>query len=143
MEAADWNIVVLGHWNRAILTPNWIAEKVFCLPPGTPVNVLVPLDGFGPFQVEHGRITVIPIPGQLVFQLGAMTPELLGQASQCARNAISALPATPLRACGINIRFTAAEAPGELIERTRGQTEQLLSDAGYSLQMRRRGETVE
>lgn len=142
MDAVDWNIVVLGHWNRAILTPNWIAEKVFGLAAGTPIDVLVPLDGFAPFQVQHAGLIVVPAPSQLLFQLGAPTRDLLAKAAECATRSISALPQTPLRACGVNLRFGAPAAPEALTTRTRCSTEQLLSDSGYEIQVRRRGETV-
>lgn len=142
MEASDWNIVILGHWNRAILTPNWIAERIFELPPGTPVDVLVPLDGFAPFQVQNKGLTVIPLPGQLLVQLGTPTQETLAAGLAALVHAVEALPQTPLRACGINLRFVSAEPPALLLERTRSATEQRLSDAGYELRIRRRGETL-
>ncbi len=142
MEASDWNIVILGHWNRAILTPNWIAERIFELPPGTPVDVLVPLDGFAPFQVQNKGITVIPLPGQLLVQLGTPNQESLAAGLAALVRAVEALPQTPFRACGINLRFVAAEPPALLLDRTRSATEQRLSDAGYELRIRRRGETL-
>lgn len=142
MEASDWNIVILGHWNRAILTPNWIAERIFELPPGTPVDVLVPLDGFAPFQVQNGGITVVPLPGQLLIQLGTPTKESLATGLSAMIRSVEALPQTPFRACGINLRFVAAEPPAGLLERTRSASEKLLSDAGYELRTRRRGETL-
>lgn len=142
MEPYDWNIVILGHWNRAILTPNWIAQQVFKLPIGTPVNVLVPLDGFAPFQVQNSGITVGPLPDRLLIQLETPNHESLATGLTAMVRAVEALPQTPFRACGINLSFRAAEPPAPLLERTRSASEKLLSDAGYELRTRRRGETL-
>jgi hypothetical protein len=142
MQPGDWNIVVLGAWNRAILTPAWIGQTVLGLPQDAPVEVLVPLDGLAPFQVRHQGVSVVPIAGQLLVQLDEPTEALLARAMEATRKAINDLPRTPLRACGINIRYSAPEPPAGLLSRSRCQTEQLFSDAGYEVRMRRRGETL-
>lgn len=143
MDPNDWNIVVLGAWNRAILTPAWIQEIVLSLPQGSPVDVLVPMDTiFAPFQVHDRGLTVIPAPGQLVFQLADPTEELLTRAMEAAKRAMADLPRTPLHACGLNLRYTALEPPGTLLDRSRCMTEQLFSNEGYELRIRRRGESL-
>ena len=142
MNPSDWNVVMLGAWNRAILTPAWISQTVFANAAEVPVNVLVPLDGTTPFQVEDQGITVVPIPGQLIIQLGAPNQETLARAMAAAQRAIQDLPRTPLRACGINLRYSAPEPPRALVSRTRCQTERILSDSGRELRTRRRGETL-
>jgi hypothetical protein len=142
MQCGDWNIVVLGAWNRAILTPAWIGQTVLGSPEDAPVEVLVPLDGVAPFQVRHQGITVVPAPGQLLVQLEEPTEALLTRAMEVTKKAISDLPRTPLRACGINIRYSAPEPPALLLDRMRCQSERLFSDNSYEVRMRRRGETL-
>jgi len=143
MHPSDWNIVILGAWNRAILTPAWIQEIVFALPHGSTVDVLVPMDTmFAPFQVHDKGLTVIPAPGQLILQLTEPTEALLTRAMEASRRAMQDLPRTPLQACGLNLRYAAPELPLALLERSRCKTEQLFSNHGYELQMRRRGETL-
>jgi len=142
MDPGEWNVVVLGAWNRAILTPAWIAETVLGLPKGSPLEVLVPLDAFAPFQVRHGGLMVTPIPGQLLIGVEPASAESLEAAMRAMKRAIDDLPRTPLRACGINIRYVSSEPGDKLIERTRSKTEELLSGSGYELRVRRRGESL-
>ncbi len=142
MDPVDWNVVVLGAWNRAILTPAWIAEIVLGLPKNSPIEVLVPLDAFAPFQVRHSGLIVTPVPGQLLVQVEKPSEESLGAAMTAMKRAIDDLPRTPLSACGINIRYMSSEPGDKLVERTRSKTEELLSGSGYELRVRRRGETM-
>jgi hypothetical protein len=142
MHPYEWNIIVAGDWNRAILTPNWIARSLFALPPSTPVDVLVALDGSGPFQVRYGPLTVIPLPGQLLVQLAEPSAEQLEIGLAAMIRAIQQLPRTPLRACGINLRFRTSERPSRLLDQTRTPSEKALSDAGFKILSRRRGEVL-
>lgn len=143
MEPSGWNVVVLGAWNRAILTPAWIAEIVLDLPKGSPIEVLVPLDALvTSFQVRHSGLIVIPNHDQLLVQVEKGSVESLGKAMAAMRRAIDALPRTPLQACGINIRYVSPEPGDSLVDRTRSKTEELLSERGYEVRVRRRGETM-
>ncbi|MEO1534346.1 MAG: hypothetical protein AAFS11_02120 [Planctomycetota bacterium] len=143
MKANDWNIVLAGQWNRAILTPNWIARNLFGLPQGTPVEVLVPLEGGGAFQVKHGKVIVTPNPGALVLQATEATEEALDEALKAAKAATTELPRTPMAAAGINLRYHLEELPEDLVESVSCRSETKLSDAGHTITQRRRGETVE
>lgn len=142
MEFGEWNVVVLGAWNRAILTPAWFQETVFKLPTGSPIEVLVPIDGAAPFQVHDRGLTAMSLPGRLQIQVGEPTEALLARAMAAMCFAVEDLPRTPLRACGINIRYTSEEPPASLLDRTRCKTESILSTKGYDVRMRRRGESV-
>lgn len=142
MEAQDWNIVVLAHWNRAILTPNWIASKMFQLPTGTNMDVLVSLDGIAPFQVRHSNLTIVPGIGQLLVQLDSPTTDTLAAGLEAAKRAIGSLPHTPFKACGINIRYSADEPPEALLVATRCRSEAILSGHGEELRALRRGESI-
>ncbi|MET0110029.1 MAG: hypothetical protein ABW084_14095 [Candidatus Thiodiazotropha sp.] len=62
----DWNIVVVGAWNVAILTPEGIARRLFNLEPGTPIEVQVAMDVGAPIRVRHDNIIVQPSPTSLV-----------------------------------------------------------------------------
>jgi hypothetical protein len=143
MEPVEWNVVVNGAWNRAILTPAWIAQVVLGVPQGSALDVMVPLDAFAPFQVRHSGLIVTPIPGQLLVQPEVPSAEMLSTAMAAMKRAIEDLPRTPLRACGINIRFRCSEPGEKLVERTRCQSETQLSANGYEIRLRRRGETMD
>lgn len=142
MEPINWNVVVNGAWNRAILTPAWIAQVVLGLPQDSPVDVMVPLDSFAPFLVRHGGLIVTPARSQLQVQLEVPSKDSLATAMEAMQRAIRELPRTPLSACGINIRFMSPEPGDRVVERTRCQTETQLSANGYEIRVRRRGETM-
>jgi hypothetical protein len=52
LEPFDWNVVIAAYWNRAILTPNGIAKRLFKIPEGTAMEVEVPVDLLEPPQVK-------------------------------------------------------------------------------------------
>ena len=52
LEPGDWNVVIVGHWNRAILTPQGIATRLLQLPPETEIGIEVPMDAIGPYRVS-------------------------------------------------------------------------------------------
>ena len=104
----NWNVVVVGHWNRAILSPNGIAKRLFGLEDGTPVQVLIPLDVVGPYHVRHEKITVIPSNDRLLVQPLHSTFENLMDAMSIARRALEDLPLTPVFAAGINLNYKSA-----------------------------------
>lgn len=53
LKATEWSVVVVGRWNRAILTPNGIAKRVFKLAELSQMVVAVPLDGVSPYIVKN------------------------------------------------------------------------------------------
>ncbi len=142
MEPSNWNIVILGAWNRAILTPAWISRTVFARDPTALVNVLVPLDGLTSFQVEDQGVTVLPKPGQLIVSMSTPTEANLTRALEASQRAILDLPRTPFEACGINLRYTAPDPPHALVDRTRCPTERILVESGREIRIRRRGESL-
>lgn len=142
MQPDNWNIVVAGEWNRAIITPAWTAKTVFGLESGSTIEALVPLDGFAPYQLRHNGITLIPARGQLLFQLDKPELDFLKRGLDAARNAINDLPRTPLAACGINLRYSSSEPSSQLLDAMKCKTEKLFSDAGYKVFTRRRSDTL-
>jgi hypothetical protein len=106
----DWSVVVIGHWNRAILSPAGIAKRLFKLPEGTPVQVLVPLDVVAPYHVRHENVTVVPGSDRLVVQPARSTFANLVEAIAITRRALEDLPRTPVSAAGLNLRYKSDEA---------------------------------
>src|SRR6516165_8300462 len=64
----EWNVVVMGRWNRAILTPQGIATRLFQLPLNTSIGVEVPMDGIGPYRVSHDRLVVMVSEAWLIVE---------------------------------------------------------------------------
>jgi len=129
----EWNAIVIGHWNRAILTPAWIGKHLFGLEPGTPVEVRVPLDDYRPYEVTHDGVTVLASSSHLFVRPVAKDFAALGKAAAIAAKTVTELPRTPLLAAGLNCNFK-SDAPLErLSEVTNHSTDSSLVDAGYRI----------
>ena len=109
LTAADSSVVVLGHWNRAILTPQGIARRLFGLDEKTPVEVRVAIDAPAPPQVVYEGTTVVVDSDKLVAQPEKGGFDGLDKAMEVARRAMEDLPVTPMRAAGINVKFRCEE----------------------------------
>lgn len=105
-KATDWNVVVVGSWNRAILTPGCVKEHLLQLPKNSVVEVQVPVDVPAPPRVKHGGITVTVLGAQLVIDADPPTYEGIKSACQAAARAIRYLDKTPVTAAGINISLS-------------------------------------
>lgn len=138
MQRLNWNVAVLASWNLAILTPRGIAERLFGLEPGTPVEVRVPLDGRNPFQVHHDGLVVVASENQLLIEPDVCDFESLHRAMQLGARALQQLPETPCVAAGYNLRFKADPVPDALLDLLASDLDNRLADSGHVLTMRRR-----
>lgn len=134
-EPFSWDVVIIGHWNRAILTPNGIAKRLFKLPEGTGIEVSIPVNLFGPFQVKHDGIIVRVEAQRIVIDTENPSYKALNRAMLTACNALKDLPETPVFAAGFNIRYKvhAQDQPLELDNITQTSLDTDLSDAGYEI----------
>lgn len=131
LQATDWNVVVVGAWNTAILTPDGIRKRLFELPEGTPVDIEVAVDRPGYFRVRHGGTLVTPSPTILDVMGGLGDYDSLSKACAVAKKALFNLPETPVAAAGINIRYRIDQLPDELIDLIKVSLDDDLSDRGY------------
>lgn len=135
----NWNVVVLGAWNRAIFTPQWIAEFLFEVPKNRPVEVEVPLSVPTPPKVKHEGIAVSVGAGVLEVSAEPCDFGTLERACICACRALTELPRTPVTAAGFNLRYRSDEAPRELLDAVACGIDDAISDA--ELQIVRRDVT--
>jgi hypothetical protein len=136
VELFDWNVVVVGYWNPAILTPTGIAKRLFDLAEGIPITVEVPMDGLAPHRVRHEGIVVTAEPGRLALTVETPTLTNLERARRIAVRAIKALPETPLTAAGFNIRLKLDDPPQRLLRDTAAAIDTSLSDVGLVIKSR-------
>ena len=141
MEPTNWNVVVRASWNLAILTPSGIAQRLFGLSPGTPVEVQVPLDGRHPYQVHHDGLVVVATEDELLIEPDVSDFENLARARALGSRALELLPETPCSAAGFNLRYKAERASDVFIELLDCQLDLRLSELGHELEARRRGAT--
>lgn len=133
LKPTTWNAVVVGSWNRAILSPRGIATRLFGLPAGQPVEVRVPLDGVSPLQVIHEGLVVVAGDDRLLVEAQTPDYEHLARASQLAERAVTSLPETPFQAAGFNVRFEVDPIPAPALELYSCQATEGLLEAGIEL----------
>jgi hypothetical protein len=134
----DWNVVVVGRWNRAILTPQGVATRLFNIAPDDPVPLLVefPLDALGPFRLTHNELVVMVTDQQLIVESQARDLPGLHRAMEVAIRALRQLPETPVTAAGFNIRYrveTHAAIPPCLADAFQHIWEHRFADAGHPI----------
>ena len=128
-RAFDWNVVVVGAWNLAILTPQGIARRLFDLAPGLPIQVQIAVDGTAPMRVTHNRVTVLPDVGSITVQPAEQNVAALDSAAAIARRGMTSLPETPVAAAGVNFRFRFDALPDSLIRALYSSLDDRLADA--------------
>lgn len=132
----DWNVIVVGFWNRAIFTPAGISRHLFLLPQATPVQVLVPIDLPAPYRVSHEELTVTVGSDRLIVEPAEPTFVGLAAAQEIGRRALAHLPRTPLLASGINVRYR-SEGPVPALEAIVASAwDERLSDKGLEIMER-------
>lgn len=136
LEPYNWNIIIVGYWNRAILTPQGIATRLFGLSPETPIEIEVPIDTLGPFRVTHDQMTVSVQLNRLVIEPAQCEFQELQRAKEIARQSIDGLPETPLDAVGINVRYRSQEPNDALIAILANQWDNDISDQDFQIRGR-------
>ena len=107
LSPVDWSVVIVGRWNRAILTPAGIASRIFHTDDKQQLAVLVPLDGVSPFIVRDygGDVSVMTDESRLFIRVENMTDECLQKAMSYGFNVLNSLPHTPVSAAGFNVNY--------------------------------------
>jgi hypothetical protein len=134
LSPTGWSVVIVGRWNRAILTPAGIAKRVFKLA-ANEVMVLVQLDGISPHLVRHPEHGIIAMTdeGRLQLHVDDATYETLAHAMQCGVNALSSLPETPVSAAGFNVNFESPELTPHMAGLLAGEMDKSFADLGYRI----------
>lgn len=142
-QPKEWNVVIVGYWNLAILSPAGIAKRLFQLD-DTPVEVLVPLDGMAPIQVKHESISVVPSQKQLIVTTTTHNAATFNLAKGIAATALRNLPETPVQGVGVNFRFVTepGETANELLNLFQHESDNRLSDADFEIVSRSMGRSV-
>lgn len=132
----EWNLVIVGSWNEAILTPDGIRMRLYQLPEGTPLEVQVAVDRPAPLRVHHNGLTVTPSSSVLIISVDVCDLESMQRACALAKNALYSLPETPLIAGGINFRYRVEELPDGLLDLIETPIDGSFSDSKYEIKKR-------
>ena len=97
-------IVLLGNWNRYILSPGWCAKNIFNEPR---LEVEIALDlGLPPrYTSAQSHSRMIPTEDNVTFVALQSTNECLQKMENLAHELVSKLSYTPVKAFGTNIGF--------------------------------------
>ncbi len=110
----ETTLVLVGEWNSAILTPEWLLRYGFGQEEGTKSSVrleFAQVPGFAPrFTIEG--VTIQPFTDRLTFHANLNNEERLIRIEQLAKNILNELSHTPILAFGLNFKFR-EEAPTE------------------------------
>ena len=144
-EPFSWNVVIVGSWNPAILSPDGISRRLFQLPQGTPVELEMAVDRPGQFRVGYQGILVVP--SSISLEIAARVPDRnsLLRACDLGKRALETLPETPVSAAGMNIRYQFAEVPDRIFDLVKAPLDAALSDAGFAVRgaLTKRGIEIE
>ncbi len=133
-QPENWNIIISGAWNLAILTPDGIRKRLFRLPEGTPLQLEIAIDQPGLFRVIHDGVIVAP--SSQLLEVVVQTHDLasLEKASHIGQTALKALPETPVAAAGVNIRYAVKALPDELMDLLKTPIDDAYSDEGFTIE---------
>lgn len=130
-KPTEWNVVLVGNWNPAILTPFGIAQTLLGFPPGRPIEVLIPLDQVAPFQVLVEDLVIMASTDRLEIAAKAPTYECLEHAKKVGIRALDVLPVTPVSAAGYNLRFVSDKPEVDALSLLECGIDAALSDEGF------------
>ncbi len=130
-----WNVVIAGHWNRMIFTPEWVGENLFqarkeieTLVALLPKFPLIYRDELVILEVSESRITVRP----RVTDDGCLV-----LAERMAHKILSLLNNTPILGVGINFAFSESAPPDNLSSLFNIEDDSQLGSSGWDIQERR------
>jgi hypothetical protein len=136
LSPVDWSVVVVGRWNRSILTPAGIGKRLFGLAEGTPLEVMLAIDAIAPPRVSHEGIIVVAGEDRLIVQTHVCSFSELDRARDLAKRALNDLPQTPVSGVGVNVKFK-TEVPIDAITEVIGSPwDDQLSDHEYTIRGR-------
>lgn len=101
------SIVVVGAWNIAIFTQQWVRENILRTEDYPQFSVEYPLNVLNSLRFSTDKFSFCIAEGRLVFTLLTNSEEAAKDAIATLRTICQKLPHTPVRALGINFAFEA------------------------------------
>ncbi|HEY7117831.1 MAG TPA: hypothetical protein VH475_14680 [Tepidisphaeraceae bacterium] len=135
-----WQVVVVGRWNRSILTPIEISRRLLRIPENTKLKVEIPLNVVGPPRVWGDGIAIVVDDDRLVVQIERGDYPALGRGMEAAATAITFLERTPYTAVGLTLYFDLAALGSPTA--TNHRWDELLANGGYEITGHLSGRTL-
>ncbi len=109
----SWSIVINGHWNRMIFTPDWIGKKIFNVPK---VERLLSMAPVSPIIYRTDDIILSAAEEKLIISLRKLNEVCMTDAESKALTILKLLPHTPISAIGVNFGFVEESPLPSLLE---------------------------
>jgi len=129
LHPENWSVIILGRWNRNILTPQRVWDTVFGRKETGEMQVLIPMDGISPYMLKgpHNDILFVVEGGRIRIQVEKPTYISLNRAKAAGNKVLEWLPETPVVAAGFNINFKAGEPSTDIAKYLDSQADSQLS----------------
>lgn len=125
-------IVLLGNWNKYILSPGWSAKNIYD-EPGLGVEIALDL-GLPPrYTSEQSHVRMIPTEDSVTFVALQHDDECLQKMENLAYTLVDKLSYTPVRAFGVNFGFVDESGKSDLLGIFKFPDNELLNSAGCQL----------
>jgi hypothetical protein len=110
-DLSQWSLVIIGRWNTAILSPQWLAEQVFKQPE---IEIRFPVLGGAPPIFRAGDIQIVVSNERVAFMPLKDSDDVLTRIEAAARHILQTLPHTPIQAFGENFHYSVEGCPEPL-----------------------------
>lgn len=118
LQSEATSLVIIGAWNPAILSPEWLVKEVYKKPEGEQLPVTMEfasIPGMPPrFTIMDTRF--IPNIDKLVISPHVFSKEALASIEEKAITILETLPHTPIAGFGENIGFTETNPTPEQLQ---------------------------
>jgi hypothetical protein len=123
-----WGIVLAGHWNRMIFTPEWVGARLFHQEEVETQIALLPIF---PIIYRHEDVVLEASGPRLIFRPRFNSNQSLEAAQRMAVTVLDDLPNTPLLGVGINFSFIERNPPPALLALFNLGDGRLIARAGW------------
>ncbi len=125
-------IVIVGDWNIAIFTPDWISGR---LTESQEIEVQIPIGSLGqPPRLGFDALFLRVLPDRLVLAPKDDRSGALAQLERVSTKVLEDLDHTPVRAVGVNFCFLEENPTEQLLGAFRLADQDYLSDQGAALE---------
>jgi hypothetical protein len=98
----SWTIVIVGHWNQMIFSPDWVGKKILKV---EAVEMLVPIAPDAPRIYRNENISISISDRRVIFDMRKFNDECIKIAENTACSVLQELFHTPISAVGVNFGF--------------------------------------
>lgn len=113
IKEESFTIVVVGNWNRHILSPSWVSKELF-LEDKITIEFSVNLELPPRYTSPTSQIRILPSSGNVTFVALVPDESCLSRMEQMTQALLEKLTYTPIQAFGINFGYVEAIEKSDL-----------------------------